>query len=141
MYDSLFITTSPMHTIAVIGQIIFGVYWVYQGYNHLRHSTMLAGYAASKGTPQPKLAVIGTGILMLLGGVGILLGVHGTALWISILALVIFLIPTTFMIHNFWKATDPMAKMSDRIQFEKNLALLGALFILWSMSTLAYSLM
>jgi putative oxidoreductase len=126
-----------MHIIAIIGQIIFGAYWFNAGISHFKNLGNLTGYAAAKGTPKPKLAVIISGILLLLGGLGILLGVY---IWWSILALVLFLIPTTLMIHNFWKDTDPMQKMNNRIGFMKNTALLAALFMFWTMPVLAYSL-
>jgi hypothetical protein len=32
--------------------------------------------------------------------------------------------------HNFWKDEDPQMKMADRINFMKNMALLGALLML-----------
>lgn len=46
----------------------------------------------------------------------------------------LFLLPVTFMVHTFWKTSDPMEKMSERIQFEKNMALLGAALMLAALS-------
>jgi hypothetical protein len=34
------------------------------------------------------------------------------------------------MMHAFWKVTDPMHKMSETINFTKNLALIGALLMM-----------
>jgi hypothetical protein len=34
------------------------------------------------------------------------------------------------MMHAFWKLKDPMARMSDMVNFSKNLALLGAVLLL-----------
>jgi uncharacterized membrane protein YphA (DoxX/SURF4 family) len=126
-----------MHTLAIIGQVLFGFYWLNAGINHFRKLPALTGYAASKGTPAPKLAVVGSGLLLLIGGVGILLGYQ---LWWAILFLVVFLLGVTPTMHKFWADTDPQAKMNNHIQFMKNLALLGALLMLWSSSMLAYSL-
>jgi uncharacterized membrane protein YphA (DoxX/SURF4 family) len=39
------------------------------------------------------------------------------------------LLPTTFAGHRFWEETDPGAKATQRIQFLKNLSLLGGLII------------
>jgi putative oxidoreductase len=44
--------------------------------------------------------------------------------------IVAFLIPTSFMMHNFWTLKDPTAKMHDMVQFNKNLALLGAALLI-----------
>ncbi len=92
------------------------------GINHFTKSEMMTGYTASKGVPFPKLAVFGSGIVILLGGLGILLGVY--VQW-AVLLLAVFLIIVTFKMHNFWSITDPNAKMTDMIMFMKNLALLG----------------
>lgn len=83
---------------------------------------MMTGYTASKGVPAPKLAVLGSGVVILLGGLGILLGVYVE--W-AVLLLAVFLVIVTFVMHNFWKIEDPNAKMMDMIMFMKNLALLG----------------
>ena len=39
------------------------------------------------------------------------------------------LVPTTLAGHRFWEETDPAAKNAQRIQFLKNLSLLGGLLI------------
>lgn len=111
----------------LIGRILLGGYFLRSAYNHFRYLPMMAGYAGSKGVPVPKLAVAGSGLLLLIGGLGILLGV-----WISwaVLALALFLIPVTFKMHNFWKDTDQVAQMNNSVNFFKNLALLGAILIL-----------
>ena len=82
----------------------------------------MAGYAASKGVPMPKIAIFISGILLLLGGVGIIVGFYVP---LAVAALVLFLIPVTFTMHDFWKETDPMMKMTQQVMFTKNLALLG----------------
>jgi putative oxidoreductase len=72
-----------------------------------KNSAGLAGYAQSKGVPSPKAAVIVTGILMLLGGLGIVLGIFPR---LAVLLLEIFLIPTTFKMHQYWENSRPYAK-------------------------------
>ncbi len=88
---------------------------------------MLTGYAQSKGVPMPREAVLLTGLMMVVGGIGIWLGVY---IQLSILLLSVFLFVTTIQMHQYWKVADPMAKMSEKINFEKNMALLGALLML-----------
>lgn len=41
-----------------------------------------------------------------------------------------FLIPVTLMMHNYCADTDPMAKMNNQVNFMKNMALLGAAWML-----------
>lgn len=56
-------------------------------------------YAGSKNVPAPKLSVFLSGIMILLEGLSIALG-----FWVHIGAwlLIIFLIPTAFIRHNFF---------------------------------------
>ena len=92
----------------------------------------MAGYAGSKGVPAPKVAVWFSGLLLIIGGASIILGAFTK---IGIYSLVLFLIPVSFQMHAFWKETAPMQKMNQRVQFMKNLALLGALLMLLSFPT------
>ena len=111
-----------MDYLFLVSRILFGGYFVINGINHFRHLSGTAGYAASKGVPYPKLAVAFTGALLLLGGLGIVLGLY---VRLAVLLLVVFLIPVTFKMHQYWKIGDPMQKMGEKINFQKNLALAG----------------
>lgn len=80
-------------------------------------------HAASMGAPVPMLLVPIAGILSLLGGLSILLGYKArVGAWL----LVIFLLPTAFVMHKYWQATDPFAVMMQHYCFWKNLSMLGA---------------
>ncbi len=115
-----------------IGRIIVGVYFLFNAFNHFSQLNMLSGYAQSKGVPAPKLAVVVSGVLLLLGGLSILFWQY--LLW-GMLALVVFFVPVTFMMHNFWKVEDQQMKMVEMVNFTKNMALLG--FALLIMAQLA----
>ena len=106
----------------LLGRLLFGGYFLYNGINHFRQTESLAQYAASKGVPQPKVAVLGTGGAMLLGGASILLGVKPK---LGAAALIGFLLGVSPLMHDFWKAEDPQQRMNDEINFFKNLALAG----------------
>lgn len=113
--------------IYILGRIIFGVYFIYSGFNHFKNEKGLTGYAKSKGVPSPRLAVLLGGAMLMLGGLGFLTDMYTQQ---SALILIIFLVPTTFIMHAFWKANDPMQKMSENVNFMKNLALIGALLMM-----------
>ncbi len=113
-----------MNFLFLFGRIVYGSYFVMMGLNHVGSMREgLTGYAASKGVPSPKLAVIGSGILLLVGGLSIITGFMPI---VGIAALVVFLVPVSFQMHNFWKVDDPKAKMGEMTNFMKNMALLGA---------------
>ncbi len=112
-----------MDYLFLLGRILYGGFFVMAGLNHFMQAGAMAGYAQSKNVPAPKLAVFGTGVLLLLGGASVLLGVEPQ---IGVLLLVLFLLPTSFIMHAYWKVTDPQWRQVDQINFMKNLALLGA---------------
>ena len=107
----------------LLGRILYGGFFILAGVNHFRNTVMMTGYAASKGIPAPRVAVLGSGVLVLLGGLSIALGFRPT--W-GVTFLTVFLVPTTLSMHNFWADTDPSARMNNLVNFEKNTALLGA---------------
>ena len=88
----------------------------------------MSGYAQFKKVPAPKLAVIVTGIMIILGGLYVALGVYAD---LGALFLAIFLLLTAFMMHNFWTISDPQAKQGETINFFKNLSLAGAALIIF----------
>ena len=120
-----------MEIIFIIGRVLFGGYFIMNGFNHLKNKSMLTGYAASKGVPSPSLAVVGSGLLILLGGLGVLLGVYTQ---ISLWLIIIFLVPVSFKMHNFWTMAEPQAKMMEQVNFMKNMALVGAALMMMFLS-------
>ncbi len=116
-----------MDSLAMLGQIIFGVYFIFNGVNHLTKMEMMSTYASSKGLPSAKAGVVVSGLLLLVGGLSVLLGYRPQ--W-GIAALVVFLVPTTLLMHAFWKEEEPQAKMMEMVNFMKNMALLGALLMM-----------
>lgn len=75
----------------------------------------------------PMLGVIVSGLCIFLGGLGIVFDIHKT---LSLLLIIIFLVPVTIFMHNFWTDTDQNAKANNKIGFLKNTALLGAALML-----------
>lgn len=110
----------------LFGRIMLGFYYLFNAFSHFTRLRAMAGYAASKGVPSPKLAVLGSGALLALGGLSILTGFQPT---IGVILLVIFFLPVTFMMHNFWAIEDPNVKMGEMVSFLKDLALMASALI------------
>jgi putative oxidoreductase len=73
--------------------------------------------------PVANILVPVSGIIAVVGGLSILLGFHGkVGAWL----LVLFLVPVTFMLHNFWAVKDPMMQQVQMAMFLKNISLLGS---------------
>lgn len=117
---------TTIETLTFIGRILFGAYFVYSGYNHFKNQKGLTAYAKHKGVPSPSLAVTVSGILLIAGGAGFFLNFRIVQ---ASIALIVFMVPTTLMMHAFWKEKDETAKMNEKISFMKNLALIGALLM------------
>jgi putative oxidoreductase len=111
----------------VVARVLLSWMFLQSAYGHLTQVKMMAGYAKGVGNvPMPEVAVVGTGLMLLGGGLSLLLGFHpriGAAL------LFLFLVPAAFMMHAFWRETDPMQRAGQRAHFWKNITLAGAM--LW----------
>lgn len=116
----------------LLGRVLLGSFFLFSASSHFLSTPMLAQAAAGSGVPFPTLAVLGTGVLLLVGGLSLVLGV---APRIGIACLVVFLLGVTPMMHAFWALTDPQARMMQMGFFLRNVALLGAVVALLSIPT------
>ncbi|MGA0410788.1 MAG: DoxX family protein [Candidatus Nanopelagicaceae bacterium] len=117
-----------MDILLVIGRVLFALIFINSGIAHLTKLNDMTGYAQFKKVPAPKLAVIVTGLMLIIGALYIVFGVYAD---LGALLLAVFLVPTAFMMHNFWTIQDPQAKQGEMINFFKNLSLAGAALIIF----------
>jgi len=111
----------------LLGRILVGGVLAFMGLNHFQQTDSLAGYAESKGVPAPRLSVLASGLVLVLGGASIVLGalpIVGAAL------LVVFHVVVTPKMHDFWNADDPEAKQNEMTQFLKNAVITGAALLI-----------
>ena len=106
----------------LLGRILFGGFFLYNGINHLRQAKSMGPYAESKGVPSGELAVELTAIPLIAGGASILLGVKPK---LGALAILGFLAGVSPVMHDFWSQDDPNQKMNQMVNFMKNMALAG----------------
>ena len=118
-----------MENIAWLGQALFSLVFIMSGIGHLTKTNDMAGYAAHKGIPSPKLAVQVSGLVLLVGGVLLL---ANTSAQLGALLIAGFCIVTAVLMHQFWKETDATAKMNETIAFFKDLSLAGAALIIYA---------
>jgi len=110
----------------LIGRILFGGFFLFNGLNHFGSVTTMAQFAAAKGVPYPEFGIIFTGCLLAFGGLSIMLGWRPE---LGIASLVFFLILVTPAMHNFWDESGP-ERMNDMGHFLKNVALCGGSLML-----------
>ena len=109
----------------LLGRILYSLIFLNSGLFHF--SGMAVGYASSQGVPLASFLVPFSGVMAIVGGLLIVLGYK--AKWGAWL-IVAFLIPVTFMMHAFWKETDPMQKQMQMAMFLKNISMLGGAFLI-----------
>jgi putative oxidoreductase len=120
----------------IIGRILFSSIFLLSGINHFAKMDAMKQYASYKGTPAPGLMVPLTGLMILAGGLSILLGVY---MEIGTWLIVLFLLPTSFLMHDFWKLPDPMERANQQAHFLKNMAMTGgALIVYWMVQVHGY---
>jgi putative oxidoreductase len=112
-----------MGIVYFIGRLLFAALFVSGGYGHLTKAKSTAEYAKSMGVPAPEFMTILTGIMILVGGIFVIFNFE---LFYGALLIFLFLVPTAFMMHAFWKVQEPAMKAAQQAQFMKNIALAGA---------------
>lgn len=91
---------------------------------------------ASKGLPAPKLMLAGAIAFLIAGSLSVIAGYKTR--WGALL-LFAFLLPTTYLFHDFWNVTGEAAQ-DQQIQFFKNLSMAGAFLFLIANGGGAWSL-
>ncbi len=107
----------------LLGRICIAVIFILSGIGKFLDPVNTAAYMTSKGIPTAQLFLYAAAIVELLGGFSLFLGFKTR---LGSLILLLFLIPTTYIFHNFW-AQDPAGAKVEMINFLKNLAIFGGL--------------
>lgn len=114
----------------IVGRVLFALLFISSGVNHFAQNSAMTAYAKYKKIPMAKIAVYVSGLMILLGGIYIALGFYAD---LGALLIAIFLIPTAFLMHAFWKESDATAKSNEMIAFFKDLSLAGAALIIFAL--------
>jgi len=117
--------TSVNSLVTVAGRILFATIFILSGFFHFSHQDI--AYAVQAGVPMANFLVPASGILALLGGLSILLGYRAK---IGAWLLVLFLVPVTLAMHNFWAVKDPMMAQMQMAMFMKNVSMLGGALLI-----------
>jgi putative oxidoreductase len=112
---------SLVHRLGLIGLAAPFVIMGWSGATEPGGRTQLA---ANLGIPQAEAAVRFNGLAMVAGGFGLALGVLPRA---AAAGLAVSMVPTTLAAHSFWRNDDQRMRGINRIQFLKNLGMVGGL--------------
>ncbi|HYO59513.1 DoxX family protein [Archangium sp.] len=115
-----------MDALAPLGRLLFSALFIFSGLNHFTQGEAMMGYARGAGLPFPALAIYGSGVVLLVGGVCILLGVFTR---IAAAAIAAFLVVAALTMHRFWGLPPDQAAMQ-MTHFWKNISLAGGALML-----------
>lgn len=101
----------------LLARVLFGGVLAFMGLNHFLDLEGMTGYAEFKGLPAPKVAVLGSGALLLLGGLSVVTGVLAS---VGAAALAVFLVVSAIAMHDFWNMDGEEAQ-NEMTAFLKNL--------------------
>lgn len=116
-------------TTLLVGRILLGLIFVVSGFAKLFDWSGSISYMTANGiTVVPGLFLLAAVLVEIIGGLSVMAGVLAR---IGAALLVIFLIPTTLIFHDFWTLEGAQAAQQ-QATFFKNLAIMGGLLVLVS---------
>ena len=115
--------------VLLAGRILFAVFFANAAVSHVQKDKMMSGYALQAGFPIPFLAGWPAGIWLGAAALSVAAGI-----WADLGSLMLgaFLIPAALYFHNFWKLDDPTQRQTQKGNFTRNVALLGASLALFA---------
>ena len=119
----------------LLGRLLFGGVLAFMGLNHFMNVEEMTGYAEFKGLPAPRFSVIASGLLLVLGGLGVVVGAFPV---LAAGALAVFLLVSAVTMHDFWSVDDPEERQSEMTSFLKNLYVAGAAIALLALGGTAW---
>jgi putative oxidoreductase len=106
----------------LIGRLIVGGVFLWAAVDNLLELDSKSGYAASKGVAAPTALVTLASLILLAGAISILVGFRPP---LGVAAIVLFLVPVTLMMHNFWALTG-LEQIIELHNFQGNVIMLGS---------------
>jgi putative oxidoreductase len=117
------------------GRILMSVLFLISGFFKIGGYSQMVAYSSSKGLPMASVAIACAAVIELAGGLAIIAGFQTKiAAWL----LFLYLIPVTFLFHNFW-AMQGVEQQQNMIDFLKNVSIMGGLVILATYGAGPYS--
>ena len=121
-----------LETVLLVGaRLLFGGVIAFMGLNHFLRLEGMAGYAEHKGLPAPKLSVVASGAVLVLGGLGIITGLFPL---VSALAVALFLLVSAITMHDFW-AVEAAQRQDEMTAFLKNVVMAGGALAIAALAT------
>ncbi len=126
------------NVIDLIGRLFLSFIFIYEGLDSILYFRKTKEVMTSYGiTFQQDLLLIGSIILLMVGGLLLLIGYRSS---FGSVLLLMYYIPVTLIVHSFWNDPDEMERRLQAIMFMKNLAIIGGLLMVYVNGSGKYSI-
>ena len=123
-------------TMALIGRLLIAAIFLMSGIAKLTDTPGTVAHMAKMGIPYPDTLALIAGSAEILGGLSLALGLLTR---VGAVGLILFMIPTTLIFHAFWNY-EGEERMTQMVNFMKNLAIMGGLAALAAFGAGRFSL-
>ena len=120
------IHVAPRPKTALVGRILLAAIFLVSGFAKLTNSGETAAHMSGVGIPAAETLAIIAGLAEILGALAIGFGFLTRP---GAIGLILFMIPTTLLFHNFW-VYEGVEQKTQMINFLKNLTIIGGLSLL-----------
>lgn len=111
----------------LLGRVLLSFIFLFEAYDYFAYEQLNKEAMMIYGlTWNQDFFLYGAILLLLFGGLTILLGYR---MRLGAILLLIYFVPLTFIVHDFWTETDPEEYRLQSILFMKNVAIIGGLLI------------
>ena len=115
--------------VAPFGRLLLSLIFIASAAGKLNEWEGTAKMMADKGLPAVDALLSVVIVLELVGGLLVLLGFYTR--W-GVVALLVFLVPASVVMHNFW-AYEGAERMQQMINFMKNISIMGGLLMVFAL--------
>jgi putative oxidoreductase len=120
------VSPNALRFFAPLGRLLLSLIFVASAAGKLSDWQSPAKIMADKGVPAVDVLLSVAIALEIFGGVLVLLGFHAR---VGAFALLLFLVPVSLIMHNFWTIDDVPQRMEQMINFMKNVSISGGLLM------------
>ncbi len=110
----------------LLGRILLSLVFLLSGINKIGGFTETAGWMAAKGLPAAEVLLALSIVIEVGAAIMIMIGWKAR---LGALALLLWMIPVTFIFHNFWGVSAGQQQLQ-LIMFMKNLAMMGGMLLI-----------
>lgn len=120
----------------LVGRIFIALIFLISGIGKISGFAGTAGWMTSKGLPMAEVLLVLTIVVEIGGAAMIILGWKAR---LGAAALFLWMIPVTFVFHNFWAVPADQMQLQ-QIMFLKNVGLMGAMLYIMAFGSGKFSL-